>query len=110
MVTGNSLPACYCFQSVQLVDPDRFPLKFPKNLFFMGIHYCFHGSEKWHKLSYPLVFTFEILTLFSIYINIVHSDKQYDFYALLDFNLTIIFGFVILALSELNDRLKKLEN
>jgi len=31
MVTSDCLQACYCFQSVQLIDQDRFPLKFPEN-------------------------------------------------------------------------------
>jgi len=79
-------------------------------LFSMGILYCFHRSEKWRKLLYPLVFIVEILAFCSVYFNIVHNDKQYVSYALLYFNLTFIVGLVIFALSELNDRLEKLEH
>ena len=68
------------------------------------------GLTKWRKLIYPLVLIFEILAFFSVYSNIVHSDKQYVFYALLYFSLTNILGLIIFALSELNDRLEKLEN
>ena len=35
MVTSDSLQACHCFQSLQLVYQGRFPFKFPKNHFYI---------------------------------------------------------------------------